>query len=106
VTQDIIHEMVAAWDRRRQLITDGLNAVKGLYQAPIQGAFYGYVDGSGTGLPIEELSQKLLNEAHVAVVPGTAFGTGPSTHFRLSFATSDENLKNAVDRIANVLGSK
>lgn len=102
--QDIIHEMVAAWDRRRKLITDGLNAVKGLHVDPIEGAFYGYVDGRGTGLSIDDLCKKLLDEAHVAVVPGPAFGTSSTSHFRLSFATSDELLENAIDRIANVLG--
>lgn len=104
--QDIIYEMVDAWDRRRKLITEGLNAIKGLHQAPIEGAFYGYVDGRDTGMSIEELSQKLLNEAHVAVVPGTAFGASSTGHFRLSFATSDENLKNAIERIGKVLGHK
>lgn len=104
--QDIIHEMVAAWDRRRQLIIDGLNAVKGLSVAPIEGAFYGYVDGRETGMSIEELSAKLLNEAHVAVVPGTAFGASCTGHFRLSFATSDEILEKAIQRIGDVLGYK
>lgn len=104
--QDIIHEMVAAWDRRRKLITTGLNAIKGLHQAPIEGAFYGYVDGRGTGMSIDELSQKLLNEAFVAVVPGTAFGESSTSHFRLSFATSDQLLENAIERIGKVLGYK
>lgn len=104
--QDIIHEMVGAWDRRRKLITDGMNSIKGLHQAPIEGAFYGYVDGRGTGMPIQELSQKLLNEAYVAVVPGTAFGESSTGHFRLSFATSDELLKSALERIGKVLGYK
>ena len=104
--QDIIHEMVASWDRRRQLITDGLNAVKGLHVAPIEGAFYGFVDGRETGLSIEDLCKKLLDEAHVAVVPGTAFGESATGHFRLSFATSDEALEKAVKRIGDVLGYK
>lgn len=104
--QDIIHEMVGAWDRRRKLITEGMNKIKGLHQAPIEGAFYGYVDGRETGMSIQDLSQKLLNEAHVAVVPGTAFGASGTGHFRLSFATSDELLANALERIGNVLGHK
>lgn len=104
--QDIIHEMVAAWDRRRVLITDGLNAINGLHVDPIEGAFYGYVDGRGTGMSIEELCTKLLDEAHVAVVPGTAFGASCTGHFRLSFATSDELLQHSLDRIGKVLGYK
>lgn len=104
--QDIIHDMVAAWDRRRKMITDGLNAVKGLRVAPIEGAFYGFVDGRDTGMSIEDLCKKLLDEAYVAVVPGTAFGESCTGHFRLSFATSDEALEKAVERIGNVLGHK
>ena len=104
--QDIITEMVSAWDRRRQLITEGLNAVKGLHVAPLEGAFYAYVDGRGTGMSIEALCKKLLDEAFVAVVPGTAFGTSCTGHFRLSFATSDEALEKAVKRIGDVLGYK
>lgn len=104
--QDIIHEMVGAWDRRRKLITEGMNTIKGLHQAPIEGAFYGYVDGRETGKDIVELSQLLLNEAHVAVVPGTAFGASGTGHFRLSFATSDALLQSALERIGKVLGYK
>lgn len=104
--QDIIHEMVAAWDRRRQLITDGMNAIKGLHLDPIDGAFYAYVDGRGTGMSIEDLCAKLLNEAYVAVVPGPAFGTSCTGHFRLSFATSDELLQSSLERIGKNLGYK
>ncbi len=102
--QDIIHEMVAAWDRRRELITNGFNSINGLSVAPIEGAFYGYVDGRETGMSIGDLCTKLLDEAHVAVVPGTAFGDSCTGHFRLSFATSDEILQDAIGRIGAVLG--
>lgn len=104
--QESIGEMVSAWDRRRVLITEGLNAVKGLNVDPIEGAFYGYVDARNTGLAIEELCTRLLDEAHVAVVPGTAFGASCTGHFRLSFATSDTLLQHAVERIGNTLGHK
>jgi aspartate aminotransferase len=104
--QDIIADMVSAWDRRRRLITDGLNAVKGLHVAPIEGAFYGFVDSRETGMKIEDLCKKLLDEAHVAVVPGTAFGHSCTGHFRLSFATSDDVLEKAVQRIGEALGHR
>jgi aspartate aminotransferase len=104
--QAIIAEMVAAWDRRRQLVTDGLNAVQGLHVAPIEGAFYAFVDGRETGLNDVALAAKLLDEAHVAVVPGSAFGDAGIGHIRLSFATSDEALSTAVERIGSVLGTR
>jgi aspartate/methionine/tyrosine aminotransferase len=55
---------------------------------------------------IEDLCKKLLDEAHVAVVPGTAFGHSCTGHFRLSFATSDEILEKAIKRIGDTLGYK
>lgn len=104
--QEIIGEMVSAWDRRRRLITDGMNGIKGLSVQTIEGAFYAFVDGRETGMDAATLSKKILDEAHVAVVPGTAFGDCGEGHFRLSFATSDDILAGAVSRIAALLGSR
>lgn len=104
--QQIIDEMVSAWDRRRQLITDGMNAINGLSVQPIDGAFYAFVDGRETGLDAATLSKKLLDDAHVAVVPGTAFGDAGEGHFRLSFATSDDILEKSVERIGKLLGTR
>jgi aspartate aminotransferase len=104
--QEFIGEMVTAWKRRRDLITDGLNAVKGLKVQPIEGAFYAFVDGRESDLDSIALSEKILQEAHVAVVPGSAFGDAGEGHFRLSFATSDDLLTSSVERIAKVLGTR
>jgi aspartate aminotransferase len=104
--QEFIGEMVGAWKRRRDLITDGLNNVKGLKVAPIEGAFYAFVDGRETGLDSVTLSNRLLQEAHVAVVPGVAFGDAGEGHFRISFATSDDLLTTAVERIGTLLGTR
>src|SRR5690606_29962590 len=88
--QDVIAEMVRAWDRRRRLMVDGINAIKGLSYTPSEGAFYAFVDGRETGLSSTDLAAKMLEEAHVAVVPGVAFGESGEGHVRLSFAASDE----------------
>ena len=104
--QEFIGEMVTAWDRRRRLITDGLNAVKGLRVPIIEGAFYAFVDARETGLDSVALADRILTEAHVAVVPGIAFGEAGEGHFRLSFATSDEALTTAVERITDLLGTR
>lgn len=104
--QDIIDEMVDAWDRRRQLVTDGLNGVKGLRLPEIEGAFYAFVDGRETGLDDIELCARMLDDAHVAAVPGSAFGPAGAGHFRISFATSDDLLEKSIQRISNLLGTQ
>ncbi|HEU0163585.1 MAG TPA: aminotransferase class I/II-fold pyridoxal phosphate-dependent enzyme, partial [Thermomicrobiales bacterium] len=82
------------------------NGVKGLSVRPIEGAFYGFVDGRETGLDDVTLADRLLREAHVALVPGSAFGESGAGHIRLSFATSDDLLAGAIERIGTVLGTR
>jgi aspartate aminotransferase len=103
--QDFIGEMVSAWNRRRRLVSEGLNAVRGLRVPTIEGAFYAFVDARETGLSSLELSDRLLQEAHVAVVPGMPFGEAGEGHFRLSFAPDDESLVKSVERITKALGA-
>ena len=102
--QEFIGEMVTAWDRRRRSVAAGLNAVKGVRCSLVEGAFYHFADIRGTGLDSVTLSDKLLQDAHVAVTPGVAFGEAGEGHIRLSFATSDGLLDEAVRRIGNALG--
>jgi aspartate aminotransferase len=104
--QDFIQEMVSAWDRRRQAVAAGLNAVKGVHVPLAEGAFYAFADIRETGKSSVEVADLLLQEGHVALVPGIAFGEAGEGHLRLSFATSDELLEKAVDRIGAVLGRR
>lgn len=104
--QDVIADMVKAWDRRRRLIADGINGINGLGYTPAEGAFYAFVDGRQTEMTSTELAAKMLEEAHVAVVPGIAFGESGEGHVRLSFATSDDALEATIDRLARLFGTK
>lgn len=104
--QESIQVMVAQWDRRRKLVTAGFNSVRGMRVHPIEGAFYAFVDARETGLPTDELAKRILDDAHVAVVPGTAFGGSGEGHFRLSFATSDALLEDAIERVRGVFGER
>ncbi|MCC6627534.1 MAG: pyridoxal phosphate-dependent aminotransferase [Chloroflexi bacterium] len=101
--QECIAEMLAAYARRRALVTDGFNAISGLACPPIEGAFYAFVDVRGTGLDSATFAARLLDEAHVAVTPGVAFGAAGEGFVRLSFANSDELLEKAVERTARML---
>ena len=98
-----VEAMVAEFRARRDLIVDGLNAIPGFRCHRPQGAFYVFPEISGTGLTGAELADRLLQEAGVCVLAGTAFGGVGRSHIRISYANSRENLTEALERIrANV----
>ncbi len=101
--QDCIPEMLAAYTRRRQLVTDGFNAIPGLHCPTVEGAFYAFLDIRGTGMDSVTFASRLLDEAYVAVTPGIAFGQAGEGFVRLSFANSDHLLQKAVERTAALL---
>ncbi|MEL7344475.1 MAG: pyridoxal phosphate-dependent aminotransferase [Pseudomonadota bacterium] len=106
--QGFLGDWVAAFDRRRHLVVEGLNAISGINCPRPEGAFYVYPDisqligkTSKTGFSIDNdtaFVTALLEETGVSVVQGAAFGLSP--HFRVSYAASDESLRDAVSRIA------
>ena len=102
--QEIIGDMVRAWDRRRHLVTSGINAIKGLKTSLVEGAFYSFVDARAIDADSVALAARILEEVHVGVVPGIAFGDCGEGHFRMSFATSDENLTRTLDRLGQLFG--
>ena len=93
-----VARMVAEYDRRRRLVVDGFNAM-GLETFEPRGAFYAFPRITSTGLDGETFSQRLLEEEHVAVVPGAAFGPSGAEHVRACYATSYERLEEALVRI-------
>ena len=96
--------MVASFDRRRRILVDGLNDIRGIACPEPSGAFYAFPGVNGTGRSSTELAEVLLEEAGVAVVPGDAFGDFGVGHLRFSYAASDDDLREGVARIAEVLG--
>jgi aspartate/methionine/tyrosine aminotransferase len=101
--QDEVEAMVQEFRARRDLVVDGLNAIPGFDCLRPQGAFYVFPDVSGTGLSGAELADKLLNEAGVSVLAGTAFGQVGTDHVRISYANSQANIRDALDRIRSVV---
>ena len=97
--QNDVEAMRQAYDQRRRVIVDGLNAA-GLPTFEPEGAFYCFPDITSTGLSSEEFAQRLLKEEHVACVPGDAFGPSGAGYLRCSYANSLENVTEAVRRIA------
>lgn len=104
--QEFIGKMVSAWDRRRRALTERLNGVSGIRCPLVEGAFYAFADIRETGMTSTQAAELFLQEAHVAVTPGIAFGASGEGHVRLSFATGDDLLSAAADRIERVLGRR
>jgi len=102
-SEHAVHRMVRVFERRRDLVVDGLNAIPGVRCAKPQGAFYAFPNITGTGMDEHELADRLLNEAGVAVLPGTAFGAAGRGFIRLAYTQSEDELKKGLDRIAKFL---
>ena len=103
--QEPVRAMVDEFRRRRDLVVEGLNALPGVSCRTPQGAFYVFPNLSGAPLPAPELAGRLLEEAGVAVVAGTAFGEVGSDNLRLSYANSQENIERALARMRELLGT-
>ncbi len=93
-----VQQMVAEYDRRRRLVVSGFNEI-GLPTFEPKGAFYAFPKVSVTGLNDETFATRLLDEEHVAMVPGNAFGAGGEGFCRASYATSYAKLETALERI-------
>ncbi|MBT2762309.1 aminotransferase class I/II-fold pyridoxal phosphate-dependent enzyme [Paenibacillus sp. ISL-20] len=90
--------MKQAYNERRRMFVQGLTDI-GLSCRDPQGAFYAFPSISGTGLGSQQFAERLLREAKVAVVPGNVFGAGGEGFIRCSYATSSEQLSEALDRM-------
>jgi aminotransferase len=96
--EDDVGRMLAEYDRRRRLLVDGLNRL-GLTTFEPRGAFYAFPRIAATGLDSDAFARGLLEEERVAVVPGSAFGPSGEGHVRACYATSYEQLEEALVRI-------
>ncbi len=97
--QEPVAEMVRAYARRREFFVDGLNKIPGFSCIKPDGAFYAYPNVKAFGMPSFELAMALLNEVRVATVHGSGLGQFGEGYLRMSFATSDENLREALRRL-------
>ncbi len=103
--QDAVDVMRAEFQRRRDAIVAALNAIPGVRCELPKGAFYAFPNVSGTGLSEREIADRLLQEAGVATLAGTAFGEYGAGYLRLSYANSMENLMEATRRIGQFVES-
>ena len=96
------YDMVAEFKRRRDLAMDLISEIPGIECNVPQGAFYIFPKYN-RDIPSAKLAETLLREGHVAVTPGTAFGPGGEGFFRVSYATSEEQIREGISRIKNTL---
>jgi aspartate/methionine/tyrosine aminotransferase len=104
-SEHAVARMVKVFEHRRNLIVDGLNAIPGMRCARPQGAFYAFPNIEGTGFDEHELADRLLSEAGVAVLPGTAFGKAGKGFIRLAYTQSEDELKLGLDRIKEFISA-
>ncbi len=98
VGEKYIQEMLTEYNRRRRMLVDGLNKL-GLKTFEPRGAFYAFPNISASGMNDEMFCQKLLEEEHVAVVPGNSFGPGGEGFVRMCYATAYEKIEEALRRM-------
>ncbi len=101
--QDASDAMVEAFDERRLAIVEELNAIPGFRCVRPGGAFYAFPNITGTAITSDELQERLLNEAGVAVISGTSFGAHGEGYLRFSYANSLGNIREACRRIRELL---
>lgn len=96
--QGCVEKMASEFKKRRDVMVQKINEMRGISCVNPKGAFYVFCDISKTKMDSFEFTRRLLDEAKVAVIPGEPFGW--DTHIRLSFATGIEDIKKGLDRMA------
>ena len=99
-----VQAMVRAFEVRRDVLVEGLQALPGVRCDRPEGSFFVFADVRGTGQDATALASRFLEEAGVACVEGPAFGAGGAVHVRFSLAADETRIREAVRRMATVLG--
>lgn len=103
--QDAVDAMVAEFRSRRDFLVPALNGIPGISCVEPLGAFYAFPNIGSLPLSADEFADRLLGEAGVALLSGSAFGSHAAGHVRISYAASLESLERAVERIAGFVAS-
>ena len=98
--QDAVDEMLVELRRRRDYLVPALRAIPGMSCVEPSGAFYVFPSVQGLPVTADDFAERLLDEAGVAVLSGSAFGSHALDGIRISYATSLAELERAVERIA------
>tara|TARA_Y100000590_G_scaffold291149_1_gene327869 strand:- start:5162 stop:6325 length:1164 start_codon:yes stop_codon:yes gene_type:complete len=101
--EDHLKKMMQEFSERRKIICAGLKKLKGIKCNLPGGSFFVFPNVKETGMTGEEFTDRCLNEAGVAVIPGRAFGKFAAYNVRLNFATSRQNITKAIEKIDKIL---
>ena len=101
--QDSVRMMMEEFTKRRDLVVEGLNSLPGITCPVPKGAFYAFPNILATGWSSQKFAEKAMYEAGVALLAGTAFGQYGDGYVRISFANSQENLQEAIERLRMIL---
>jgi aspartate aminotransferase len=101
--QDMLTEMVAEYQKRRDYVVGRLNAMPGVTCKTPMGAFYVFPDVSGVGVPCKEIQRRLLFEGHLVCLPGTDFGAVGEGHLRYSYVRAMEKLVAGMDKTEEII---
>jgi aspartate/methionine/tyrosine aminotransferase len=104
--QDFVFEMVKEYQNRRDRMLDLVNAIPGVHAQKPQGAFYLFPNINKTGLTSKDIAARLIDEAGVAILSGTDFGSGGEGYIRLVYANSMEKIEEGLDRITKWFNSR
>jgi aspartate/methionine/tyrosine aminotransferase len=104
--QDAAHKMIAEFDKRREVVVEGLNKLPGVSCVVPKGAFYAFPNIKNTGWKAKELANTLLNDTGVVTIGGPDFGILGEGYLRLSYANSTENILKALGRMGEFLASR
>jgi aspartate/methionine/tyrosine aminotransferase len=104
-SESAVLRMIERFRARRDLLIDGLNQIPGIRCRRPQGAFYAFPNVEATGVDERALATGLLEEAGVAVLPGTAFGGGGRGFLRLAYTQREEDIARALDRMGSYLSA-
>ncbi|QNM04589.1 pyridoxal phosphate-dependent aminotransferase [Qiania dongpingensis] len=97
--QAVVDFMLGEYTRRRRMIVDGLNAIKGISCVAPKGTFYAFANMKGANMCSDEFCNRLIDEAGLVVIPGDAFGEYGEGYVRMSFAVSDETIIEGLNRL-------
>lgn len=101
--QTLIAEMMAEYQRRRDVLVEGLNTIPGIKCVKPEGALYAFPNISGTGMTSEEFADFALEKTGVALLPGNSFGAHGEGYVRLCYVNTLANIERAVEKLAQAI---